>query len=40
MVLKEGNLTRNLPNTRYGLSAHRLWEHTQHRQINPLRDSS
>ena len=37
MVLKEGNLTRNLPNTHYGLSARRLWEHTQHRQINPFK---
>jgi hypothetical protein len=37
MALKEGNLTRNLPNVRYGLSARRLWEHTQHRQINPFK---
>lgn len=37
MVLKEGNLTRTLPDVRYGLSARRLWEHTQHRQINPFK---
>ncbi|MCH8529598.1 MAG: hypothetical protein LAT80_14785 [Balneolaceae bacterium] len=36
MKLKEDNLTRQFQNIPYALSAHRLWEHTQYRQISPF----
>ena len=40
MALKKDYLNLKIPNVPYGLSARRLWEHTQHQQVNPFRPIS